>query len=373
MNFQDLNEKIDRLRFDTNSALNHETSWKEVWGLVKEIGNDFKSVRFPSGNEHQAAWNKFQEQVQFLKTTQEKNKQRQVDEQERLEKLTRTKLETLSEMVREAETDYRVWKKVWDSIKEINEECFSHRGWMDLGIKNQYRNAFNEVVGNVKSIQNAQRIEWNRKREHSGYLTGEILSLAEKARPGDDFLTGMVEGFFTLMEGYVKSLLPFAEFKSESDRKWEDLKFFSAHLGEARAAFSRSKGQILPQDRQRIFCVFDEVQGELDQAWQALKNQKDEYYQARREEAEAKREAWREKTQASIENLEERCSRLQEALSRKEERLEDLNEQYENARSDSFQEVVQGWITEEESRIEDIKAKIGQIEGWIDELREKLY
>ena len=47
-----------------------KADWKAIWSLIKAIGANFKGSRFPTKEEHQAAWNQFQSLVASVKQTQ---------------------------------------------------------------------------------------------------------------------------------------------------------------------------------------------------------------------------------------------------------------------------------------------------------------
>lgn len=51
-----------------------KADWKAVWGQIKEIGGYFKDSRFPTKEEHQAEWDKFQSLVVRVKRMQEEER-----------------------------------------------------------------------------------------------------------------------------------------------------------------------------------------------------------------------------------------------------------------------------------------------------------
>uniref|UniRef100_UPI004057AB47 hypothetical protein n=1 Tax=Candidatus Electrothrix sp. TaxID=2170559 RepID=UPI004057AB47 len=70
--------------------------------------------------------------------------------------------------------------------------------------------------------------------------------------------------------------------------------------------------------------------------------------------------------------LEERRDKLNAVLAHKERHLDELHDKLRDARGDDFRSVVSGWISEEEAGIRDVKEKLGKVEDWIYEDREKL-
>ncbi|MGH8576424.1 MAG: hypothetical protein ACREXX_12190 [Gammaproteobacteria bacterium] len=59
-----------------------KSDWKAVWSEIKEIGGSFKGSRFPTKEEHQAEWDKFQSLVARVKRMQEEERS-QWDERKR--------------------------------------------------------------------------------------------------------------------------------------------------------------------------------------------------------------------------------------------------------------------------------------------------
>jgi len=50
--------------------------FRECWGLIKTIGSGFKGTRYPSGVQHQAAWSRFQDLVDKVKSEESKFRDR---------------------------------------------------------------------------------------------------------------------------------------------------------------------------------------------------------------------------------------------------------------------------------------------------------
>jgi chromosome segregation ATPase len=61
--------------------------WKAIWDQIRITGQSFKGTRFPTREEHQKAWDKFQQLVSNVKARQEQDQkgwERKKDESERL-------------------------------------------------------------------------------------------------------------------------------------------------------------------------------------------------------------------------------------------------------------------------------------------------
>lgn len=63
---------IDSLEALTDEAEENGVKWKEVWGEIRGIGQAFKGSRFPSAEERQAAWKRFQSIIARVKAGQER-------------------------------------------------------------------------------------------------------------------------------------------------------------------------------------------------------------------------------------------------------------------------------------------------------------
>lgn len=70
--FQKLDKKIDRLESQFTSFWSSQHDWKALWSLIKEISSDFKGIRYPSREERNVAWTRFQSLVENIKEAQAK-------------------------------------------------------------------------------------------------------------------------------------------------------------------------------------------------------------------------------------------------------------------------------------------------------------
>ena len=73
MNYLDLNQRIERLATLRREAKNGDILWKKVWNYIKQIGQDFKVVRYPTKQEKDKAWQNFQSQVEKIKEAQQED------------------------------------------------------------------------------------------------------------------------------------------------------------------------------------------------------------------------------------------------------------------------------------------------------------
>lgn len=75
MDHYDLNTQIDELQQAADNARDGTVLWKDVWGSIRDIGQTFKIVRYPTREEKNAAWKRFQEIVTEVKEGQEQYRQ----------------------------------------------------------------------------------------------------------------------------------------------------------------------------------------------------------------------------------------------------------------------------------------------------------
>lgn len=66
---------LDSLETLVDEAEGKRGKWKDVWGEIKSVGQAFKGSMFPTAQDRQAAWNRFQSIVARVKACQERARQ----------------------------------------------------------------------------------------------------------------------------------------------------------------------------------------------------------------------------------------------------------------------------------------------------------
>jgi conjugal transfer/entry exclusion protein len=66
---------LDSLETLVDEAEGKRGKWKDVWGEIKSVGQAFKDSRFPTSQDRQAAWNRFQSIIANVKACQERAKE----------------------------------------------------------------------------------------------------------------------------------------------------------------------------------------------------------------------------------------------------------------------------------------------------------
>jgi hypothetical protein len=91
-------EEIDELKSMMPGGLFAvgKPDWKQIWNQVRTVGASFKGVRFPTHDEHQEAWDRFQSLVNTIKEA-------QAEEQEQWEEKKSRSGQYRNEIITEAE------------------------------------------------------------------------------------------------------------------------------------------------------------------------------------------------------------------------------------------------------------------------------
>lgn len=285
-------------------------------------------------------------------------------------------IDSLEDLASEIEGRGGKWKDVWDEIRRTG-QAFKGSSFPSAEDREAAWNRFQSVIGRVKeSQQNARDMFEERVRESEEHLE-HILSCAERATPSsamdDLILTIATAGLnIVITEGINAILGPFDERKMELQRCNEAMREGWAHL-------SRNKAVMLGKHKQEAFQALKRASDSLTAEWDSWRGQRQEAIERFRaekhaawEERKAKREAWEMRIRENISKLEDRLDRLESALDHRQSNLSKLEDMRSSAWSDDFRERVDGWISDEEERINDIERKIEQIKGWISDAESKL-
>lgn len=283
--YKEVNRNIAKLESMLPGILDFgKPDWKAIWQQIRGTGKSFKGVRFPSKDDHEAAWNRFQ-----------------------------------------------------------------------------------RLVDKVKAQQAEHQKEWEKKKEESARLRERIISQARAAQPVDSGLTDFI---LTLATGGVTLLLD--AIMGPFDKEKEQLKDCGRQLQKGWDMLRENKENMFGKDKGLAFEALNETKELLDRRWERYKAERQKAYEKYQREKAGKRRAWKEKVEANIRKLEERRDKLNAVLAHKERHLDELHDKLRDARGDDFRSVVSGWISEEEAGIGDVKEKLGKVEDWIYEDKEKL-
>lgn len=307
---------LDKLIADLHAAVEDSDPqkgyWKQLWSLVREVGEGFKGVRYSTKEEREQAWSRFQDLVGKAQVRSEKTKRRVADSQrawerrENRSRQARNEIQSKATGARPSTPGERAFADLIlapvTMIQRVVESIF---GIDDIDRLEEIRR---ELVGCNRKLNDA----WGRFNEYKRDLL-----------PGDK------------NEAY-QILQSAREILNEGWRQWK----------EAKAAMQNRRHQ-------------DWVRKEHDR-------------EARRKERETRHRAFVDRVEGNIENLRDKLANARAALEKQESHLKHLRDQYASAWSDGFRDRCSGWMDETEDRIASIKDHIERLEGWIEQERDKL-
>jgi hypothetical protein len=312
MDYAELDTLIESLQTSVEDSDPQKGYWKALWALVGEIGSGFKETRYPTKEDKDKAWTRFQELVARTRARSEEVKTRVTESQRKWERCkersrrTRNDVQSIARSSRPTTLRERALSDVillpLTLIRRIIEDLV---GINDLDRLEEIRHEL--VKCNEKLLE-----AWNEFNEHKRDLL-----------PGDKN-----ETFQSLQEAREKL--------NEGWRQWKEAK--------------------------------NALYNKRHQEWEQRQRERE----ARRVEREEKHRLFVERVEANIEKLEDKLSNSKSALERQEAHLDDLQSKYLEAWSDGFRETCTGWIEEAETRIASIKEHIERLEGWIEQERKKL-
>ncbi len=313
MDYDDLDRLVGRLEAVVEEANPQKGYWRELWSLAREIGSGFKGTRYPTREDKDRAWQRYQDLIERAKARSEESK-RQFERNEREWKDRQSNSESLRDRIQMKAASSR---PLSDFERGLGDLFFLPFRMIEvivsqlLGLKtsSELDEIRHELLSCNKTLQDAWATFHQKK--------GELL-------PGD-----RSQAYESLQKA-----------RQKLDEAWDQWK---------------AKKSALHEQRQR--------------EWVERQRAREE----RREEKERKHRQFVAKVQAHIEELQGKLAKAESALEHQQSHLSDLRSQYYSAWSDSFKERCSGWIDECESRIESIKEHIDRIEGWIREERDKIY
>ena len=276
--------------------------------------------------------------------------------------------ETLDQEIRELErsipdkpgflTGYREWidwKALHERAREIQAGFSSGIRYPSVEQRQQAWERFNAARSQLRASNEA---DWQHRKSHSAGLRNELLGLVKRAD-----LPGTTEAFLALLSGVT--LL----FGGLTD---EDVKEKGRLLREAGRKFSAWKGEMIRDDKDRVWERIQEVQHEHDVWWTGYKRERDKQYEERQSE-------WRRGTVERIEKAErnlssniDRLERAASALARVRANVAENEAKRDTSRSDEWRDRFAGWVREGEEQARDIEGQMDRTREWIAEDRARI-
>ncbi len=193
------------------------------------------------------------------------------------------------------------WAEAWSRVKAISGH-FKQVRYPTRREKDEAWQRFQDIVESIKKEAERRRREKEERMEQrerdSNRALNSILQEAGGAWPWPDglvdvmkMLTGftLAEAMFDFAEEVIDSLLGFKP-KTEADRRRDQLKQCSRHMGEAFRLFSELKEQMTGSDRSKAYEFLNKVREELERAWAIFNDEQASRRAEREEEFQVKRE-----------------------------------------------------------------------------------
>lgn len=147
------------------------------------------------------------------------------------------------------------------------------------------------------------------------------------------------------------------------------------HLREAGQLLSKYKHELTHEDKQEAFDRIKAIREQHDIFWGRVREAHEENqraWESKQREFEERNNQARASIERNLEKNREQLRKAEEALERHKNHRDKLRDDIASAYSDSFRDRAEGWLDEENDKIDDIEEHIARIEGWIEEGRSKL-
>lgn len=312
MDYTQLESLISELEQTVEDTDPQRGYWRELWALVRQIGTEFRDTRYPTREDRDRAYSRFQDLVAKARARSEENQARieaRRSEWERQQDHSRAARDEVQSKAASAHPLSPFERTVADIVL--------------LPIE-----VVAQILLRLVGIEGPSELEEIRQ---------ELLACNEKLRES-----------WRLFNSKKQDLLP-----GDKHQAYESLQAARQQLDEAWRQWKDAKSS-LRERRQREW----EQRQRAREVRQAEREEKHQHFVAR--------------VEANIAKLEEKLAKATSALERQETHLEELREKLNSAWSDGFRDRCSEWISECESRIESIEEHIERLEGWIEEERAKL-
>lgn len=360
MDPSDLDAKIDRLGETVNEPLffgprRDGAFWRAVWADIREIGQTFKVVRYPTKAEREAAWQRFSAVVDDVKRQRDEHfQQRRAKEQDSDRLLAEILGKTQAAWPHEDGfmeflgmiTGATILAEAFVKVFEMMATIFTF-GLLTPDDADPRRAKLVACSAQMKDA-------WALYKSYRDDMVPQHRDAARKA------LTGV--------QGELDK--EWAKYKAEQqERRDQREQHFAANreakrelIAEARSLIGRHRD---PGARQRAKDIFQDWRAlksagrdHDDALWQSFRGALDEFWDGSKEDRRRHNEDRRRHLREQIEKTEEKLQKARANRSANEERLE-------NARSEGYADRVREWIEQDDSNIE-------RLEGWLSEFQEQL-
>lgn len=300
--YEDLSSLISRLREMVDDDNPQKGYWKEVWSLIKEISAGFKTTRFPTKQEREESWNRFQELVQEAKARGEADRARVAEQEKNWDKRKRKSDEARSEIL--VKTHYTrpstgieqaIAAPILLPIQMVDAILRKILGLEDLDARKE----------ELLSCNKAMREAWDLFGEHKADLLP-----ADKAHI-----------YKTLSDAQARLDAAWADYKEEGNRLWR----MKQEAWERRQKEREEKHQ---QFVERVNANIEKLEGNLEKAKEALERHESRLEKLREDYENAWSDSFKERCSGWIDECEEKVRDIQASIER-----------------------MEGWLDEERSKL----------------------
>ncbi len=300
--YEDLSSLISRLREMVDEDSPQKGYWKQVWSLIKEISAGFKTTRFPTKQEREEAWRRFQELVEEAKARGEADRARIAEQERNWEKRKRNSDQARSEILVKAHytrpstgIEQAIAAPILLPIQLVDAILRKILGLEDLDARKE----------ELLSCNKAMREAW----DLFGELKADLLP-ADKAQI-----------YKTLSDAQARLDAAWADYKEEGNRLWR----LKQEAWERRQKEREEKHQ---QFVERVNANIQKLEGNLEKAKDALERHESRLEKLREDYENAWSDSFKERCSGWIDECQEKVSDIQASI----ERLE-------------------GWLDEERSKL----------------------
>lgn len=244
------------------------------------------------------------------------------------------------------------WRPVWTLCKEIQA---TFRGYKGYSTREEHQTAWERFQKLRQKASHLADVEKEKFAAQSDRLKREILDDAKACywSMSADFFIGSVLGETTV----------------------DEMKELQANLKAAGRKLSENKSLMTKADKEECFDAIKDARESHDRFWEkhrALRDERRQATQARREEFERKRADWIDRVQSNLARNREKLAKARGAFERNRDRIEEIEGKLYGTNSPKWEGIFSDWLEEARAKERDIEESIERIEGWIREDEDKL-
>ncbi|MBT5304978.1 MAG: hypothetical protein HOL31_07850 [Candidatus Scalindua sp.] len=235
------------------------------------------------------------------------------------------------------------WKEFWDYASKVQQGFNSKVQYPTGSLRQEAWDRFNRLRNEASRRGDA---EHEALRNWSAQNKSTIISMCNGIK----------------YSPFVDMLFFFDKTRVEQVKAWQ------RYLGDAMRKLSELKHQMIGEHKQECYERIQEIKESHDLFWQQHK----EAWETRNHERERNHSGYIARVERNIEKNKERLRKATNALERQQERAREIRSKIRETTSSKWEGIFSEWLSEAESKIDDIESSISQISDWIDEDQRKL-